>query len=160
MTNSRKRHIALASLKKLYEWDWAGAEAAYRQALGLKPNDAHGHRMYASLLSAMGRHRGSHPGNSNERSNWTLFLWSSTAEAAWDLYMARDFQGAVEQAWRTLAMEPRFAPAQHALGLAYQQMGMLEDAIIEFQNARVCSTNHPAAAAALCHAYASSGQSA
>ena len=55
-------------------------------------------------------------------------------------------------------MEPRFAPAQHVLGLAYQQMGMIEDAIIEFQNARVCSTNHPAAAAALCHAYAAAGQ--
>jgi thioredoxin-like negative regulator of GroEL len=35
---------------------------------------------------------------------------------------------------------------------------MLEDAIIEFQNARVCSSNHPAAAAALCHAYATAGQ--
>ena len=55
-------------------------------------------------------------------------------------------------------MEPRFAPAQHALGLAYQQMGMLEEAIVEFQNARVCSTNHPAAVAALAYAYAITGQ--
>jgi tetratricopeptide (TPR) repeat protein len=55
-------------------------------------------------------------------------------------------------------MEPRFAPAQLALGLAYQQMGMLEDAIVEFQNARVCSANHPAATAALAHAYAITGQ--
>ena len=72
--------------------------------------------------------------------------------------LARDFQGAVNQAWKTLAMEPRFAPAQLALGLAYQQMGLLEDAIVEFRNARVCSTHYPAATAALCHAYATAGQ--
>jgi DNA-binding winged helix-turn-helix (wHTH) protein len=149
-------HTALAGLKKLYEWDWMGAEAAYRQALGLKPNDAHGHRMYASLLSAMERHPEAIQEIRRAQQLDPLSL-AINAEAAWELYMARDFEGAVDQAWRTLAMEPRFAPAQHALGLAYQQMGMLEDAIIEFQNARVCSTNHPAAAAALCHAYGSAG---
>jgi DNA-binding winged helix-turn-helix (wHTH) protein/Flp pilus assembly protein TadD len=150
-------HTALAGLKKLYEWDWTGAEAGYRQALGLKPNDAHGHRMYATLLSAMGRHAEAIQEIRRAQQLDPLSL-AINAEAAWELYMARDFQGAADQAWRTLAMEPRFAPAQHALGLAYQQMGMLEDAIVEFQNARVCSTNHPAAAAALCHAYAAAEQ--
>jgi DNA-binding winged helix-turn-helix (wHTH) protein/Flp pilus assembly protein TadD len=150
-------HTALAGLKKLYEWDWTGAEAAYRQALGLNPNDAHAHRMYASLLSAMERHPEANQEIRRAQQLDPLSLVVN-AEAAWELYMARDFQGAVDQAWRTLAMEPRFAPAQHVLGLAYQQMGIIEDAIIEFQNARVCSTNHPAAAAALCHAYAMAGQ--
>jgi Flp pilus assembly protein TadD len=37
-------------------------------------------------------------------------------------------------------------------------MGMLEEAIVEFQNARACSSNHPATLAALGHAYASMGQ--
>jgi tetratricopeptide (TPR) repeat protein len=150
-------HIALGSIKKLYEWDWTGAEAAYRQALALKPNDAHCHRMYASLLSAMERHPEAVQEIRKAQQLDPLSLVIN-AEAAWDLYMARDFQGAMEQAWRTLAMEPRFAPAQHALGLAYQQMGMLEEAIVEFQNARVCSSNHPAAVAALAYAYAITGQ--
>src|SRR5580698_8046795 len=93
-----------------------------------------------------------------ERRSNTIPSRAPSAEAESDLYMARDFQGAVDQAWRTLAMEPRFAPAQHALGLAYQQMGMLEEAMVEFQNALVCSANHTAAAAALAHAYATAGQ--
>ncbi|HLK20001.1 MAG TPA: winged helix-turn-helix domain-containing protein [Bryobacteraceae bacterium] len=150
-------HTGLGGLKKSYEWDWAGAEAAYRQALSLKPNDAHARRMYASLLSALERHPEAMQELRRAQQLDPLSLVIN-AEAAWALYMARDFQGAVDQAWRTLAMEPRFAPAQHALGLAYQQMGMLEDAIIEFQNARVCSSDHPAAIAALCHAYAAAGQ--
>jgi DNA-binding winged helix-turn-helix (wHTH) protein/Flp pilus assembly protein TadD len=150
-------HTALGSIKKLYEWDWTGAEAACRQALELKPSDAHGHRVYASLLSALERHTEAVEEIRRAQQLEPLSLLIN-AEAAWDLYMARDFQGAMEQAWRTLAMEPRFAPAQHALGLAYQQMGMLEEAIVELQNARVCSANHPAAVAALGHAYAIAGQ--
>jgi DNA-binding winged helix-turn-helix (wHTH) protein/Flp pilus assembly protein TadD len=151
-------HIAFGSVQKLYQWDWMGAESAYRHALSLKPNDAQGHRMYASLLSAMERHSEALQEIRKAQQLDPLSLIIN-AEAAWDLYMARNFQGAAEQAWRTLAMEPRFAPAQHALGLAYQQMGMLEEAIVEFQNARTCSTNHPAATAALGYAYAIAGQS-
>jgi tetratricopeptide (TPR) repeat protein len=79
-------------------------------------------------------------------------------EMAWILYIARDFQGAAEQSWKTLAMEPRFAPAQNTLGLAYQQMGMIEEAIVELDNARVCSEDHPAARAALAHALAIAGR--
>jgi DNA-binding winged helix-turn-helix (wHTH) protein len=146
-------HATLGSLKKLDEWDWADAEASYRKALELKPAYAHGHRMYAALLSALGRHPEAiqEIRKAQQLDPVSLVI---NAEMAWDLYMARDFQGAMEQAWRTLAMEPRFAPAQLTLGLAYQHMGMLEDAIVEFQNARVCSANHPAAIAALGYAFA------
>jgi DNA-binding winged helix-turn-helix (wHTH) protein/Flp pilus assembly protein TadD len=150
-------HTALAGVKKLYEWDWTGAEAAYRQALGLKPNDAQGHRMYAALLSALERHPEAIQEIRRAQQLDPLSL-AISAEAAWALYMARDYQAAMEQAWRTLAMEPRFAPAQLSLGLACQQMGRLEEAVVEFQNARVCSANHPAATAALGHAYAITGQ--
>jgi serine/threonine-protein kinase len=55
-------------------------------------------------------------------------------------------------------MEPRFAPAQNTLGLAYQQMGMIEEAIVELDNARACSGEHPAAQAALAYALAIAGR--
>jgi len=150
-------HIAFGSVQRLFGWDSMRAEAAYRHALALKPNDAQGHRMYASLLSALERHAEAMQEIRKAQQLDPLSLIIN-AEAAWDFYMARDFEGAAEQAWRTLAMEPRFAPAQHALGLAYQQMGMLEEAIVELQNARLCSANHPAAAAGLAYAYAIAGQ--
>jgi tetratricopeptide (TPR) repeat protein len=79
-------------------------------------------------------------------------------EMAWILYIARDFQESAEQSWKTLAMEPRFAPAQNTLGLAYQQLGMIEEAIVELDNARACSGEHPAAQAALAHALAIAGK--
>jgi eukaryotic-like serine/threonine-protein kinase len=48
-------HAALAALKELAEWDWAGAEAEYRKAIGLNPNDATSHHWYALLLQNLGR---------------------------------------------------------------------------------------------------------
>ena len=70
---------------------------------------------------------------------------------AWGLYVTRDFQGASEQCWKVLAMEPKFGAAQYTLGLAYAQMGLTEDAIVELQNARTCSGDQPAVLAALAH---------
>ena len=48
-------HAALAALKELADWDWAGAEAEYRKAIGLNPNDTTSHHWYALLLQNMGR---------------------------------------------------------------------------------------------------------
>ena len=47
-------HAALAALKE-EDWDWAGAEAEYRKAIGLNPNDATSHHWYSVLLENLGR---------------------------------------------------------------------------------------------------------
>ena len=78
---------------------------------------------------------------------------------AWALYVARDFQGASEQCWKMLAMEPKFGAAQYTLGLAYAQMGLTEEAIVELGNARTCAGDQPAVLAALAHAHACAGNS-
>ncbi len=48
-------HAVLAALKELADWDWAGAEAEYRKAIALNPNDATSHHWYALLLQNLGR---------------------------------------------------------------------------------------------------------
>jgi serine/threonine protein kinase/TolB-like protein/Tfp pilus assembly protein PilF len=48
-------HAALAVLKEEADWDWAGAEAEYRKAIGLNPNDATSHHWYSALLANLGR---------------------------------------------------------------------------------------------------------
>jgi TolB-like protein/tetratricopeptide (TPR) repeat protein len=149
-------HAALANLKWLCEWDWAGAEASYRKALALNPNYEPGHRLYAAHLSSMGRHDEALRAIRVAQELDPLSLVVNM-ELAWQLYLARDFQAAMEQSWKTLAMEPKFAPAQNTLALAYQSMGMHEEAIVEFQNALNCSCSHPASMASLAHAYARGG---
>ena len=48
-------HAALAALKEVADWDWAGAEVEYRKAIGLNPNDATSHHWYSVLLQNLGR---------------------------------------------------------------------------------------------------------
>src|SRR5207302_914925 len=123
------------------------AESEYQKALELNPNHPSSHRHYAALLSAMGRHS---DGLNEVRLAQELDPLSLVVhmEAAWHLYLARDFQASTEQSWKTLAMEPKFAAAQNTLGLAYEAMGMHEEAILEFQNARACSDGNPVSIAA------------
>jgi Tfp pilus assembly protein PilF len=48
-------HAALAVLKEQADWDWAGAEAEFRKAIELNPNDATSHHWYSVLLENLGR---------------------------------------------------------------------------------------------------------
>jgi len=150
-------HISIAGVKRYCGWDWIGAEIAYRRALELNGNDPRAHRLYADYLSTLGRSEEALREISTAQELDPLSLLINM-EMAWILYIARDFQGAAEQSWKTLALEPRFAPAQNTLGLAYLQLGMMEEAIVELDNARACSGEHPAAQAALAHVLAVAGR--
>jgi Tfp pilus assembly protein PilF len=149
-------HAASASVRRVFDWDWPGAEAGYLRALDLNANYADGHCSYAAHLSAMQRPEEAirEIRTAQELDPLSLVI---NMEVAWNLYMARDFRGALEQAWKTLVLEPKFAAAQHTLGLAYEQLEMNDEAVTEFQNARTCSGGHPATIAALGHAYAIAG---
>ena len=48
-------HLALGEVRRMLEWDWRGAEAAYAQAIVLNPSHETAHRSYALLLAALAR---------------------------------------------------------------------------------------------------------
>ena len=146
-------HASLASVKRLFEWDWAGAEAEYLTALVLSSNSAMIHQAYGAHLAAAGR---AEEALRELRRAEEIDPLSPTVNVgvAWGLYVARDFQGASEQSWKVLAMEPKFGAAQYTLGLAYAQMGLTEEAIVELRNARACAGEQPAVLAALAHVFA------
>ena len=48
---------SLATIKQAYEWDFTGADAAYRRSIELDPEDAMTHRAYAEELLAVGRNQ-------------------------------------------------------------------------------------------------------
>jgi DNA-binding winged helix-turn-helix (wHTH) protein/Tfp pilus assembly protein PilF len=150
-------HASLANVKLLFEWDWAGAEAEYLTALVLSSNSAMTHQAYGAYLAATGK---TEEALRELRRSEEIDPLSAVVNVgvAWGLYLARDFQGASEQSWKVLAMEPKFGPAQYTLGLAYAQMGLIEDAIVELHNARTCAGDQPAVLAALAHVYACAGE--
>lgn len=48
-------YAALGTVKRIYDWDWPGAERDFRRAIELNPNHARAHLGYALLLSSLGR---------------------------------------------------------------------------------------------------------
>lgn len=48
-------YAALASVKRIYDWDWAGAENDFKRAIELNPNYSKAHLWYGLLLSSLGR---------------------------------------------------------------------------------------------------------
>lgn len=74
------------------------------------------------------------------------------------LYFSGNYQAAVEHAWAALAIEPACAELQHVLALAYQRLGFLDEAVIEFENAATCSGGGSAPLAGLYHALHSAGR--
>jgi len=48
-------HAALAVLKEMAEWDWAGAEAEFRKAIELNQNDVISHHWYSTMLQKQSR---------------------------------------------------------------------------------------------------------
>jgi len=48
-------YAALGTVKRIYDWDWAGSEGDFRRAIELNPNYARAYLGYALLLSCLGR---------------------------------------------------------------------------------------------------------
>ncbi len=121
-------HAAIADIKSIFDRDFAAAGREYLRALQLSPGSVDVHRAYAAFLSAMGRPEEALKEIRNAQESDPLSL-ALNVEAARVYYMARQFQECIQQSWQTLVLEAEFAPAQHMLGLAYEQVEMYEDAI-------------------------------
>jgi serine/threonine-protein kinase len=157
--DSAPARAALGCVKRFFEWEWARAAEEFHRAMALDAGCAMVHQAFGSFLSSTG--------NIQEALHELRLAQgldpvspAVNVEAAWALYLARDFAGAHEQCWKVLALEPSFGAAQHVLGLVHEQMQMYEEAVIEFQNAQASGDEQPAVMAALGHAWAKAGETA
>jgi tetratricopeptide (TPR) repeat protein len=76
----------------------------------------------------------------------------------WRLYMARQYDKAIEQLHNTLDMDPNFALPRMVLGQAYEQKRAYQQAIAELQKAASISHDSPQMLGALGYAYSVAGQ--
>ena len=53
--NLAEAHIQMGQLKRLVDYDWAGADASYQRAIALEPGNPEGVRMAANLAANFGR---------------------------------------------------------------------------------------------------------
>ena len=128
-------YLPLASIKFAYDWDFAGAENEYRQAIRLAPNNPEAHSSYATFLTAMGR--------SEEALNELKIAQqfdpnapSYSTSIAWTLYVAGRFGEAEGELKQVLKRDPNYARAYTSLGEIYTEVGKFDEALEALQKAK------------------------
>ena len=138
------------------DWDWVGAESAFRRAIELSPGYASAHHFLSLLLSALGRADAAMASIRRARELDPLSLIIGTAVGRVH-HFARQYDPAIEACRNTLEMDPAFAGAHLDLGLALLQKSMFSEAIGELGQALTLSAGRSIALAVLGYAYALAG---
>jgi TolB-like protein/Flp pilus assembly protein TadD len=149
-------YASLASVLKVYDHDWLAAERCYQQALQLNPNYVHAYRGYAALLAAMGRFAESVLQIRHAQDLDPLSVVVSM-EMAWNFFIARQYDHAIEQALRVTHFEPEFPSAQYILGLACEQKGRFGEARVALERSLAGSHGHASGLASLGHLFGVTG---
>jgi TolB-like protein/Tfp pilus assembly protein PilF len=125
-------HLTLAEVDRVLEWDWIGAEKAYRTALAFNPSNVAVHRLFGLYLAARGRTAEASAATDRAYDLDPLCLVVNTS-AALVRYLARDFTPAIERCRDTLDMDSHFAQARRLLAAALLQAGRDGEATIELE---------------------------
>ena len=149
-------HTTLAHMAAFYDWDWDAADEAFRHAVELNKDYPMSHHWNALYLAAMGRHEEALAAENRALALDPLSLIINK-NVGTILYYARRYDDAVSQYLRTLELDPAFVRTHYYLGLAYEQLGLAERAVAEFQKATELSGGNTVCSALLAHAYAAAG---
>ena len=143
---------------RTFHADLIGSGAALAEAVRADPGSASAHRELALTLAAQSLFEAALQSAATAIALEPVSL-ANNYTLAWILYLSGRARDAQEQCWKTLALDPTLPFAQYVLGLAYEQLGFMEEAITELENARLGWSDNPAALAGLAHAYSKAGMS-
>jgi TolB-like protein/DNA-binding winged helix-turn-helix (wHTH) protein/Tfp pilus assembly protein PilF len=147
---------SLATAEFNYDWDWSGAASGFKKAIELNPSYATAYQRYSLYSAAMGRFPDSLDQINKAREldplsisiNWSL---------GWRLYLARQYDRAIEQLLNTADMDPSYELPHLVLGQAYEQKRDFAHSIPQLQKAAELSHGSPLMVSGLAHGYAVAG---
>jgi serine/threonine-protein kinase len=122
-------HAALGLISH-YEYDWSTAEREYRRAIELNPQYATAHQWYSRLLRMTGRVAEARTEIDHARrlDPTSLIINSNSAEIH---IAAHEYAEAIEDARKTLELDPHFDDVRGSLARAYAQTGRYAEALRE-----------------------------
>jgi TolB-like protein/DNA-binding winged helix-turn-helix (wHTH) protein/Tfp pilus assembly protein PilF len=150
---------SLATVKFNYDWSWNGAAEGFAKAIQRNPSYATAYQRYSLYLMAMGRAQDSFDQINKARELDPLSI-SINFSLGWRLYMARQYDRAIQQLRNTLEMDPSYELPHLVLGWSYGQKGDFGLAIPELRKAVELSHGTPLMISALANAYGRSGNKA
>jgi eukaryotic-like serine/threonine-protein kinase len=125
-------HTAVGRVLQHCDWDWPGAERAFKRAIDLNPRYAEAHHMYSHYLTPMGRFD-----ESVAQAQLALELDPLdvllNVHLGWAYLHARRYDESIAQSLKAIAMDPNLEVAHTGLGRAYLGKKMYKEALAEFQ---------------------------
>ena len=146
-----RAHVLLADVEQA-RWQWKDAEAEYKRALELRPNDAAAHMGFSHWLLCQGR--------LDEALTWAQRgreldpLAVSGVQIGQTLFYSHRYPEAIKELRSVLAVQPKEASALWYLGFALIANGQPEEAIPGLEDAASVSNRSAAVIAVLIRAYA------
>lgn len=128
--NSAGGYLEMGWIKRSYDWDWAGADAAYLRALELEPDNANAIRGKAALSSTLGRFDEAIQLDEQALKVDPLRI-SAHNNMGLDSYYAGHWQKAEAAYRKVLEMTPDYPGAHGSLGLVYLAQSKNDEALAE-----------------------------
>ena len=125
-------HVSLGYVSFTYDGDWSAAGKYFEQALALNPIYSGAHTFYAFYLSSLGR---SEEALAVAKRALDLDPASPAVShsLAVQLYLARRFDQAIEQAHNTLEMDANFAISYQLLGEVHVSKGLYREGLLALE---------------------------
>ena len=139
-------HAALANSAVYYEWDWPNGEKEYKRAIELSPQYATSHHWYGESLALVGRFDDSFAEYGRALELEPLSLAIST-DLAYAYVFARQYDRAIEHLKKLAVLDPNYVRTHYYLARAYEEKGMLQEAIESYAKGRLLDGENPAAVA-------------
>ena len=150
-------HVSLGYVSFTYDGDWSTAGKHFEQALALNPAYAGAHTFYAFYLSSLGQSEEALAvaKRALDRDPASPAVSHSLAV---QLYLARQFDLAIEQAHNTLEMDAHFAISYQVLGEAYLSKGMYREGLLALEQFSALSRSSATSRALLGYSHARLGE--
>jgi tetratricopeptide (TPR) repeat protein len=148
-------HFSLALVKWWFDWDWAAAEAEFKRAIELDPNNAIYRAVYADYLSTQERSTDAMAQAQHAQELDPISVYVSSAQAK-VFYISRQYDRALEGYRQMLELDPDSARGRRDLGNVLLQRGQYAEAIAALRQA-VARKSDPDFISDLAHGYAVAG---
>ncbi len=152
-------HRAQGFIAHQYEWNFPAAEKSFQRALEINPNYVAAQQEYGSLLTSLGRTEEGLRAAQAARDLDPLSSASQTNVAAAH-YFGGHYQQTIDDCLGTIEFNPKAAGAFKYLGLAYQQMSRMPEALEAVQKAATLEPQNLELRAQLACIQADAGKSA
>jgi pentatricopeptide repeat protein len=149
-------HLVLGEVA-LRRWQWTDAEARYRRALDLDPNNAAAHAGRARWLRFQGRTAEALEWAQRARELDPLALYGK--EIGWILFESRRYADAIREFHTVLAVQPDEPGALWFLSFPMIEHGEAAEAVRVLERSAALSGRNPAVLGVLVRAYARAGRS-